>query len=588
MGFRKGVAPPVNRRSAVRFDDMLATLLKQPLPTASARAAMWRQIVDVLAQGRSGSTLSADEAYDRLRELRADVPAEVCAEAARALCGRRLSVELMALFAGEAPSIVAPLIAEAILDEHEWLQLLPMLTPTSRGLLRHRRDLPPLVIHALKSFGASDFVISPPEHVFVDDDILELSEPFESMIEPVAEAFIEPVPEAPKSPVIEGERQIRDLLSRIAAFRARGPRKPVASSSADDEVEPSDAEEFRFETSADGVIIWVEGVPRGALIGETIAVAASNADHGVDGHAAGAYRRRAPFRDARLTVAGGSVGGEWRISGVPFFEPRDGRFTGYRGTARRPRADETALTRAAPSGVFGTGLEPDSLRQLVHELRTPLNAILGFSEMIEQQYRGPAAASYRSKAADIVAQGQRMLSAIDDLDVAARIESQRLAIEDAWVDASALLTRLHADYLPVAQARGVLLAFQIAADLPLARTDPVTIERMFARLLAATIAIAARQETVAVQLARDGDGGLRLAVARPQLLAGRDEHMLLDPGYNPDGDWPDAPVLGLGFALRLVRNLAAAAGGRLEIDAQRFILHLPLREVAPQAGEGGV
>ena len=577
----------MNRRSAVRFDDMLATLLKQPLPTASARAAMWRQIVDVLAQGRSASALPVAEAYARLRALRADVPAEICAEAARALCGRKLSVELMALFADEAPSIVAPLIAEAILDEHEWLQLLPKLTPTSRGLLRHRRDLPPSVVQALKSFGTSDFVISPPEHAFIDDDILELSEALDPPVDAIAEPIVESVPEAPKSPVIEGEHQIRDLLSRIAAFRARGPRPPVAS--AVDEAEPADAEEFRFETSADGVVIWVDGVPRGALIGETIAVAASSADHGVDGHAAGAYRRRAPFRDARLTVAGGgSVGGEWRISGVPFFEPRDGRFTGYRGTARRPRADETAFTRAAPSGVFGTGLEPNSLRQLVHELRTPLNAILGFSEMIEQQYRGPAAASYRTKAADIVAQGQRMLAAIDDLDVAAQIESQRLAIEDAWVDASALLTRLHADYLPVAQARGVLLAFQIAADLPPGRTDPVAIERMFARLLAATIAIAAPQEIVAVQLGRDGEGGLRLTVARPRLLAGRDEHVLLDPGYNPDGDWPDAPVLGLGFALRLVRNLAAAAGGRLEIDAQRFILHLPLRQAAPQAGEGGV
>jgi hypothetical protein len=62
--------------------------------------------------------------------------------------------------------------------------------------------------------------------------------------------------------------------------------------------------------------------------------------------------------------------------------------------------------------------------------------------------------------------------------------------------------------------------------------------------------------------------------------------MLLDPGYNPDGDWPDAPVLGLGFALRLVRNLAGAAGGRLDIDEKRFLLRLPLRNVAPQAGEG--
>jgi hypothetical protein len=552
----------------VRFDDMLATLLRQPMPTASARAAAWRQIVDVLAQGRSGSSAVLDEAYDRLRALRPDVPVEVLAEATRALGGRRLPADLVALFADERPSIVAPLIAEVVLDEAEWLALLPNLTPTARGLLRHRRDLPQSVVRALGSFGSSDFMIAPPEHVFIEE---------------AEEALPEDIPAAPKSPVLEGERQIKDLLTRIAAFRARGPRRPVDSGPA----EEPEIEDFRFETGADGVIIWVENAPRGPLIGETIAVAASSSDHGVDGHAAGAYRRRAPFRDARLSIAGDSpIAGEWRISAVPFFEPRDGRFTGYRGTARRPRADETAIT-AAPSGVFGTGIEADSISQLVHELRTPLNAILGFSEMIERQYRGPAAAGYRGKAADIVAQGQRMLAAIDDLDIAARVESRRMAIDEGAADAAALLTRLHADYLSGAQARGVALAFRIEADLPPARIDPVAVERMFARLLAATIAIAAPAETVRVELARAEDGALRLSVARPRLLAGRDEHMLLDPGYNPDGDWPDAPVLGLGFALRLVRNLATAAGGRLDIEEQRFILRLPLREAAPQAGEGG-
>jgi signal transduction histidine kinase len=555
--------------SAVRFDDMLATLLSQPAPTAPARAAAWRQIVDVIAQGRTGSGILLDEAYDRLRALRADIPSEILIETTRALCGRRLPSELVALFADEAPSIVAPLIAEVVLDEEEWLALLPSLTPTTRGLLRHRRDLPSAVVRALGSFGASDFMIAPPEHVFIEE---------------VEQALPEDVPAAPQSPVLEGDRQIKDLLSRIAAFRARGPRHLVEAP-APEEAEVGD---FRFETAADGVIIWVDGAPRGPLIGETIAVAASSSDHGVDGHAAGAYRRRAPFRDARLSIAGDSViAGEWRISAVPFFEPRDGRFTGYRGTARRPRADETAQTAPAPSGVFGTGIEADSLSQLVHELRTPLNAILGFSEMIERQYRGPAASDYRGKAADIVSQGQRMLAAIDDLDIAARVESRRLAIDDGTADTSALLSRLHADYLAGAQARGVALAFRIEADLPPARIDTVAVERMFARLLAATIAIAAPSETVRAELARAEDGTLRLSVARPRMLKGRDETMLLDPGYNPDGDWPDAPVLGLGFALRLVRNLANAAGGRLDIEEDRFVLRLPLRAAAPQAGEGG-
>src|SRR3546814_18755585 len=73
------------------------------------------------------------------------------------------------------------------------------------------------------------------------------------------------------------------------------------------------------------------------------------------------------FPDATLFRSG-------RIAAIPIFEPLTGRFAGYRGTARRPRADESAAPRTA-------GIVPDSLRQLVHELRTPTSAIAGFAEI---------------------------------------------------------------------------------------------------------------------------------------------------------------------------------------------------------------
>ncbi|MCA1749752.1 MAG: ATP-binding protein, partial [Sphingomonadales bacterium] len=77
------------------------------------------------------------------------------------------------------------------------------------------------------------------------------------------------------------------------------------------------------------------------------------------------------------------------------------------------------------------------------------------------------------------------------------------------------------------------------------------------------------------------------AFDRPALLAGQSEDELLDPGYSPAGDWPDAPALGLGFALRLVRNVAREAGGRLEVTAQRFVLYLPAKDASACSGEQG-
>ena len=81
---------------------------------------------------------------------------------------------------------------------------------------------------------------------------------------------------------------------------------------------------------------------------------------------------------------------------------------------------------------------------------------------------------------------------------------------------------------------------------------------------------------------------LCLSIDRPRAIAGLDERALLDPGYSPDGDWPGAPALGLGFALRLVRNLAEAVGGALLIGDTRFFLYLPPLEPAElSSGQNG-
>jgi K+-sensing histidine kinase KdpD len=292
---------------------------------------------------------------------------------------------------------------------------------------------------------------------------------------------------------------------------------------------------------------------------------------------------------------------------VPFFDPAQGHFRGYRGSARRPRVDEVARVTdsarslvpadpaAAPEGLFGTGIPADSLRQLIHELRTPLNAIVGFAELIDGQYMGPAAASYRNRAAGIMEQARRLLSAVDDLDTAARIETSRLQLGESQVDAVALLCRLHDAYERVARQRGSRIAIEIARDLPPARVELSAAERMFARMLAATIGLAAEGETIAATMAmeayREAEGPSRrmlcLSIERPRAIASLGERDLLDPGYSPEGDWPGAPALGLGFALRLVRNLAEAVGGALVVGERHFSLYLPPLEPAErEEGQG--
>ena len=106
---------------------------------------------------------------------------------------------------------------------------------------------------------------------------------------------------------------------------------------------------------------------------------------------------------------------------MPAFEPTDGRFAGYRGIALRESGGSYDPARDGHSLLS----DPNSLRELVHEIKTPLNAIIGFAEIIDSQLLGPADRNYRTRAAEIVAQAKLLLSAIDDLDFAAKLQADR-------------------------------------------------------------------------------------------------------------------------------------------------------------------
>lgn len=525
----------------MRFDDRIATVLAQPAEAPAARAARWRQLVDLLAQPRGeGEEATAARAFEVLRADRPSIDPAVRRRIAQTLAGLAVDPEMIVFFAEDHPAIAAPLIGAAWLSAADWTAILPRIGPAARGLLRHRRDLDPAVRRALGAFGATDFVL-------------------EGRV------------------AADGESQIRELVERIEAYRRQKGEGMLAAVSDLDGGSARMAESFRWETGTEGVIRWLDGAPREAILGQSIARIAGPGLHGVDGQAAGAFEKRAPFRDARLVIPGeGPAAGDWRISGVPAFDQASGAFTGYRGTARRPRIDQVARPARAQEGLFGESFPADAVRQLIHELRTPLNAITGFAELIEGQYMGPAATPYRARAGRIIGEAHNLLSAIDDLDTAARIETSRLELEADAVDVAALVGHLHGSYARLAAQRQAELTLEVAPTLSPAAVDAAAAERMFGRLFAATVGLVGAGETLRATLALAGGGKtISLAIDRPQAIAGLGERALLDPGYTPQGDWPDAPALGLGFALRLVRNLAEAAGGGLSIGSERIRLDLP-------------
>ncbi|WP_262503966.1 sensor histidine kinase [Sphingosinithalassobacter sp. CS137] len=365
----------------------------------------------------------------------------------------------------------------------------------------------------------------------------------------------------------EGPFQISEVVARIDAFWRRQQEAPESPSP----VREPEAAGFRFETDLKGVIRWVEGVSRAPLVGLSLDLQGVPGTARVDGVAAGAFRRRAGFSNARLSVEGETdAAGDWLISGIPVFDPASGRFTGYRGTARRPRTDERAEpSRPAPA------TPADSLRQLVHELRTPTNAIAGFAEMIETQILGPVPEPYRDRAGVIRTQAKELLGAIDDLDLAARIESDALALVPGTVALRPLLCGIADDLAPLAELRGSWIALPV--DNLSVSGDRRAVERLLSRLMATLVSASDRGERVGVRMGIEGADTVAIWLERPAALADFPGEAML--GIDDEGS--DATLLGTGFALRLARNLAKELDGSLVIGADSLTLRLPAAVSAP-------
>lgn len=567
----------------MRFDDSLQTVLGSDMAAGYGAQSAWRQLVDLAGRGR---VADHEPVLARLRMLRQAVPVTVRAASARALAHARPDAGLVAFFAEDELAVAAPVLRTAELEPAEWTALLPRLSPVLRAVLRQRRDLPSPVVRALESLGSVDFTLPQPEAALELDPAMiaapepvpmaPLSEsPFVALgdiargLPVVAEALARSEPDAAPPPA-DGFA-ISDLVARIEAFRRRRDEAPRADPGLPDAVAAGMAERFHFETDAAGVVIGIEGVARGALVGMSIAHAGVQGMAQVDGVASGGLRRRARFDDARLEVGGtSSAAGSWRLAGVPVFDPASGRFTGFRGVGRRPRADESASPLRA--GSYPVAPSADSLRQLVHELRTPTNAIAGFAELIEAELLGPVPQAYRDRATAIRTRAGDLLAAIEDLDTAARIEVGALQLRPAPLAVQPMIERVVADLGALATLRGVRVIVDGDADARVVADDRAA-ERVLARLFATLVGAGGAGETLRASVYAN-PSTVEIAVDRPRSLAGLDADALL--ALNADGDAPEGtPLLGTGFAIRVARNLAAELGGALELGPARLTLRLP-------------
>ena len=264
---------------------------------------------------------------------------------------------------------------------------------------------------------------------------------------------------------------------------------------------------------------------------------------------------------------GEQIAGRWTVDAAPRFAPATGRFMGYVGRFRRfaPAATLTGAERAA-----------DRVRQLLHELRTPVTAIQGFAEVIQQQTVGPVPHEYRALAAEIAGDAARMLAGFAEIERFARLEAGTQDLPEGTCDFATVVRRQVAQLQTVLSPRVSRIEASLSLEQAAVSLAPESAELLAWRFLGTLAAATAAGEKMTLTLSAQ-EATLRLSVQLPAALAHAPDVFAGD--IRAAGGVLATGLLGAGFALRLARAEARAAGGDLVREGlARMILTLPLGE----------
>lgn len=221
------------------------------------------------------------------------------------------------------------------------------------------------------------------------------------------------------------------------------------------------------------------------------------------------------------------------------------------------------IATAKPSAPVAAAASPEVRRigEVAHELRTPLNHILGFAQVMQQQLFGPLAPKYAEYIDLIVESGRRMDAlATDWLDMA-RLDAGRYDVTPERFDL-ARLARDAVDAASIASTwKGEIITQGADDPLPI-DADARAVRQILDNLIvnatkftpdggAIVVRLASGARAIAIDVIDNGPG-----------LSAADKLRLARPFERGAGV---GAVQGAGLGLTLVKALAQAHGGRLEI-----------------------
>jgi len=232
------------------------------------------------------------------------------------------------------------------------------------------------------------------------------------------------------------------------------------------------------------------------------------------------------------------------------------------------------------------------LANMSHELRTPLNAIIGFSEVLNREVFGPINnEKYLQYSGDIHSSGQHLLALITDILDISKIEAGEYSIAEELVDLQLLADDCHKLLELRASVDDIQIERSFDTDLPLLNGDQRALRQIWLNLLTNAVKFAPRGSRVYMIAERLPDGSFRVGVLDEGPGITREDMEKVLQTFWQGQEGIARPGSGTGLGLTIVKGLAEAHGGRLELKSdvgvgtQAYVI-FPAERIVPNDAQG--
>lgn len=234
----------------------------------------------------------------------------------------------------------------------------------------------------------------------------------------------------------------------------------------------------------------------------------------------------------------------------------------------------------------------DFLSIMSHELRTPLAASMAFIGILKER-RTPASSEEERLWSEVETNNRLLLALINNILGVARLESGREELRLELVDVGDVVGMLQSTVEPLARQKGLLMAYDIAEDVPLFAADAEKLRRIVENLASNAIKFTPEGGCIEVGARFDREG-CRVVFSVRDTGVGIPEDQLdlvFDRFVQVKGE-TERSRGGSGLGLALVKGLAEMHGGCVSVESRlgvgsTFVVEIPSDLEVPGVVDAG-